>query len=138
MHLDHINVHAEDLEAARDFLLAVLPLEQGFRPPFDFHGYWLYLDGKPIIHMQTRASGMGGRGWIDHLYLDPSWVGRGLGESFVDLARQRPPRGLQVWTFDANVAAQRFYERHGFQPVERPSGTGNAERAPDVRFDWNG
>ena len=47
--LDHINIHAEDLEAARDFLLAVLPLEQGFRPPFDFKGYWLYLDGKPII-----------------------------------------------------------------------------------------
>jgi catechol 2,3-dioxygenase-like lactoylglutathione lyase family enzyme len=69
--LDHINVHAEDLEAARDFLLAVLPLEEGFRPPFDFKGYWLYLDGKPVIHMQTRAAGMGGRGWIDHLAFAP-------------------------------------------------------------------
>ena len=56
--LDHINIHAENLDAARDFLLAVLPLERGFRPPFDFKGYWLYLDGKPIIHMQTRAAGM--------------------------------------------------------------------------------
>ena len=71
-HLDHINIHAEDLEAARDFLLAVLPdLTQGFRPPFDFKGYWLYLDGKPVIHMQTRAAGMGGRGWIDHLAFAP-------------------------------------------------------------------
>jgi catechol 2,3-dioxygenase-like lactoylglutathione lyase family enzyme len=69
--LDHINIHAENLEAARDFLLAVLPLEEGFRPPFDFPGYWLYLDGKPIIHMQTRAAGMGGRGWIDHLAFAP-------------------------------------------------------------------
>ena len=70
--LDHINIHAEDLEAARDFLLAVLPdLTQGFRPPFDFKGYWLYLDGKPVIHMQTRAAGMGGRGWIDHLAFAP-------------------------------------------------------------------
>jgi catechol 2,3-dioxygenase-like lactoylglutathione lyase family enzyme len=69
--LDHINIHAENLEAVRDFLLAVLPLEQGYRPPFDFHGYWLYLDGKPIIHMQTRAAGMGGRGWIDHLAFAP-------------------------------------------------------------------
>ena len=33
--LNHINIHAENLDAARDFLLAVLPLERGFRPPFD-------------------------------------------------------------------------------------------------------
>lgn len=70
--LDHINIHADDLEAARDFLLAALPdLEQGFRPPFDFPGYWLYLDGKPIIHMQNRGSGMGGSGWIDHIAFAP-------------------------------------------------------------------
>ena len=70
--LDHINIHAHDLDAARDWLLAVLPgLTQGPRPPFDFKGYWLYLGDKPIIHMQTRASGMGGRGWIDHLAFGP-------------------------------------------------------------------
>ena len=70
--LDHINVHADDLDAARDFLLAVLPdLKQGFRPPFDFKGYWLYLGEQPIIHMQNRGQGMGGRGWIDHLAFAP-------------------------------------------------------------------
>jgi catechol 2,3-dioxygenase-like lactoylglutathione lyase family enzyme len=70
--LDHINIHADDLEAARDFLLAVLSdLRQGPRPPFDFHGYWLYLGDQSIIHMQTRAAGMGGRGWIDHLAFGP-------------------------------------------------------------------
>ena len=70
--LNHINIHADDLEAARDFLLAALPeLKQGFRPPFDFKGYWLYLEDKPIIHMQNRGAGMGGRGWIDHLAFAP-------------------------------------------------------------------
>ena len=70
--LNHINVHADDLDAARDFLLAVLPdLRQGFRPPFDFKGYWLYLGDLPIIHMQNRGEGMGGRGWIDHLAFAP-------------------------------------------------------------------
>ena len=70
--LDHINVHADNLEAARDFLLAVLPdLKQGVRPPFDFKGYWLYLGEQPIIHMQNRGQGMGGRGWIDHLAFAP-------------------------------------------------------------------
>jgi catechol 2,3-dioxygenase-like lactoylglutathione lyase family enzyme len=70
--LNHINIHAEDLEAARDFLLAVLPdLRQGFRPPFGFKGYWLYLGDQPVIHMQNRGEGMGGRGWIDHLAFAP-------------------------------------------------------------------
>jgi hypothetical protein len=71
--LDHINIHAENLEAARDFLLAALPeLSQGFRPPFDFPGYWLYLDGKPLIHMQNRGAGRtdGGQ-WIDHIAFAP-------------------------------------------------------------------
>jgi catechol 2,3-dioxygenase-like lactoylglutathione lyase family enzyme len=70
--LDHINIHAENLEATRDFLLAVLPLVQGFRPPFDFPGYWLYLDGRPLIHMQNRNSGaVTGGQWIDHLAFAP-------------------------------------------------------------------
>ena len=70
--LNYINIHADDLEAARDFLLAVLPdLKQGYRPPFDFKGYWLYLGEQPIIHMQNRGAGMGGRGWIDHIAFAP-------------------------------------------------------------------
>ncbi|HWA17466.1 MAG TPA: glyoxalase [Devosia sp.] len=73
IHLDHVNIHAEDLEATRDFLLAVLPdLKQGFRPPFDFPGYWLYLGGRPLIHMQNRNSGpVTGGQWIDHLAFAP-------------------------------------------------------------------
>jgi len=70
--LGHINIHAADLDAARAFLLAEMPdLKQGLRPPFDFKGYWLYLSDKPIIHMQNRGAGMGGRGWIDHLAFGP-------------------------------------------------------------------
>ena len=70
--LDHINIHADDLEAARDWLLAALPdLKQGFRPPFDFKGYWLDLGDRAIIHIQSRGPGMGGRGWIDHLAFGP-------------------------------------------------------------------
>jgi 8-oxo-dGTP pyrophosphatase MutT (NUDIX family)/ribosomal protein S18 acetylase RimI-like enzyme len=73
-------------------------------------------------------------GWIDQLYLDPAWIGRGLGERFMQLAVQRQPGGLQLWTFQANVAAQRFYARHGFREVERTDGAGNEERAPDIRM----
>lgn len=69
--LDHINIRVEDLEAVRDFLLQVLPLEQGFRPDFDFAGYWLYLGGKPIIHLADRGDATVGTGWVDHLAFAP-------------------------------------------------------------------
>jgi GNAT superfamily N-acetyltransferase len=75
-------------------------------------------------------------GWLDQLYLDPGWTGRGLGARLVELAKQRRPDGLQLWTFDSNVRAQRFYERHGFTAEERTDGSGNEERSPDVRYAW--
>jgi 8-oxo-dGTP pyrophosphatase MutT (NUDIX family)/GNAT superfamily N-acetyltransferase len=73
-------------------------------------------------------------GWLQHLYLDPSWMGRGLGERLMGLARQRQPGEMQLWAFQSNVGARRFYERHGFHAVEFTDGSGNAERWPDVRY----
>ncbi|MEI8238124.1 MAG: GNAT family N-acetyltransferase, partial [Actinomycetota bacterium] len=64
-------------------------------------------------------------GWIEQLYLDPSWLGRGLGDRFVRLAKERSSDGLELWTFQANEPAQRFYERHGFVEEERTEGAGN-------------
>jgi 8-oxo-dGTP pyrophosphatase MutT (NUDIX family)/GNAT superfamily N-acetyltransferase len=74
--------------------------------------------------------------WLDHLYLDPSWMGRGLGDRMMAVAKERSPGGLQLWTFQVNGAARRFYERHGFVEQERTAGSGNEERAPDARYRW--
>jgi GNAT superfamily N-acetyltransferase len=74
--------------------------------------------------------------WLDQLYLDPAWRGRSIGDRFVDLAKRRRPDGLQLWTFQVNGPACRFYQRHGFVPVERTDGAGNEEREPDVRYQW--
>ncbi len=74
--------------------------------------------------------------WIDQLYLDPDARGQGIGDRFVTLAQERQPSGLQLWTFQLNGPAQRFYERHGFVAVERTDGAGNQEREPDVRYRW--
>jgi GNAT superfamily N-acetyltransferase len=73
-------------------------------------------------------------GWLHHLYVDPSWMGRGLGDEFMALARQRLPEGMQLWAFQSNGGARRFYERHGFAAVEFTDGQGNDERWPDVRY----
>lgn len=74
--------------------------------------------------------------WIEHLYLEPAWVGRGLGDRFVALAKARGAEGLQLWTFQCNEPARRFYERHGFVAEELTDGRGNEERTPDVRYRW--
>jgi 8-oxo-dGTP pyrophosphatase MutT (NUDIX family) len=74
------------------------------------------------------------RGWLHHLYIDPSWMGRGLGDRFMELAGQRQPGELQLWAFQSNAKAHRFYERHGFTAVEHTDGAGNEERWPDVRY----
>lgn|GEM_PF-86207 len=72
--------------------------------------------------------------WIEQLYLDPTWMGRGLGDQMIEIAVSRASGPLQLWTFQVNQAARRFYARHGFVEVETTDGRGNEERAPDVRL----
>jgi len=73
--------------------------------------------------------------WIDQLYIDPEWTGQGLGSSLIDKAKTEHPEILELWTFESNVGAQRFYERHGFIAVGRTVGE-NEEGAPDIHYRW--
>ncbi|MFV0136619.1 GNAT family N-acetyltransferase [Streptomyces sp. HMX87] len=74
--------------------------------------------------------------WLAQLYLDPARRGRGIGDRFVALAKERRPHGLSLWTFQVNGPARRFYERHGFVAAEFTDGARNEEREPDVRYAW--
>ena len=75
--------------------------------------------------------------WIDQLYVDPAVTGRGLGSELVDLAKTQRPEGLQLWAFQSNVRALRFYERQGFVATRTTDGD-NEEGAPDVHYAWPG
>lgn len=75
-------------------------------------------------------------GWIKHLYVYPEAQRRGTGNALLALAKETTPEGLQLWTFQANEGARRFYEHHGFRAVEFTDGQGNEEKAPDVRYVW--
>jgi ribosomal protein S18 acetylase RimI-like enzyme len=72
--------------------------------------------------------------WIDQLYVAPDWQRSGVGRALLDLAMRIRPAGLQLWTFASNEPARRFYERAGFVVAEETDGSGNEEKAPDVRY----
>jgi ribosomal protein S18 acetylase RimI-like enzyme len=73
---------------------------------------------------------------LDQLYVAPGWTGRGIGGRLIALAKSRRPGGLDLFTFQVNTGARRFYERHGFVEVARGDGSGNEEAQPDVRYAW--
>lgn len=66
--LDHVNILTNDVDACRRFYVDALGFEEGYRPPFDFPGLWLYLDGAPVIHIIEVAKPLpGNSGNIDHI-----------------------------------------------------------------------
>ena len=73
---------------------------------------------------------------LDQLYVAPGWSGQGIGSRLVDLAKERRPAGFDLYTFQVNHRARRFYERQGFVEVSLGDGTGNEEGQPDVRYAW--
>lgn len=75
--------------------------------------------------------------WVDQLYVAPGWTSTGIGSRLLALAKQRRPAGLQLWTFQSNTGARRFYERHQFVAVQSTGGD-NEEGAPDLRYEWRG
>ncbi|HUI98961.1 MAG TPA: VOC family protein [Usitatibacter sp.] len=71
--LNHYNLRAPRamLDRLRDWYRDMLGLEIGERPPFRFHGYWLYAGGRPILHLSEAAAGeehpVPGSGTFDHV-----------------------------------------------------------------------
>ena len=69
--LDHVNIRVGTarLKPVRDFYVELLGLEEGERPPFPFPGHWLYLGGRPVIHLAGREGLEAGTdtGGIDHV-----------------------------------------------------------------------
>lgn len=72
---------------------------------------------------------------VTALYLAATVRGRGVGSALLR-ATQRDAPALDLWTFDVNQGAKRFYASHGFVEVGRGDGSGNDEGLPDVRLSW--
>ena len=74
-------------------------------------------------------------GWLHHLYVDPAHQGVGVGWTL--LAHVLDCRtSLQLWAFQRNHRARRFYERADFRVARMTDGSGNEEGEPDVLYVW--
>jgi GNAT superfamily N-acetyltransferase len=70
------------------------------------------------------------------LYTHPDLIGGGAGSLLLEAAKESGVSALELWCFQANVYARRFYERRGFKPVRATDGQDNEEKMPDIRYRW--
>jgi len=76
--------------------------------------------------------------WLDDLYVHPDHQGAGVGSALFETVAALRPGGFCLWVFESNEPARAFYRRHGCLELERTDGSGNEEKAPDVRMAWPG
>jgi GNAT superfamily N-acetyltransferase len=113
-------VHTED-EVLAWFEEVVLPERE----------VWVADDGRAVVAVLVLESE-----WIDQLYVEPGHIGRGIGGQLMSVAKRQRPSALRLWTFETNVRARHFYERHNFVASGSTAGD-NEEGAPDVRYEWS-
>lgn len=93
---------------------------------------WVAVDGDVVVGLMVV-----GGGDLDQLYVAPDRLGEGIGRRLLDLAKERWPGGLRLYTFQVNERARRFYERNGFAADWFGDGSANEEGQPDVRYVWS-
>jgi len=91
---------------------------------------WGYFDDQRLVGIIAFREG-----WIDQLYVLPARQGRGIGTALLRVAQERFDR-LSLWTFQRNMRARRFYQKHGFVAVSETDGSRNEEKDPDVMYAW--
>ena len=75
-------------------------------------------------------------GEIRLLHTHPDFIGQSAGTLLLGAAKQSGVPALELWCFQANTLARRFYERHGFRAIAFTDGPENEEKMPDVRYRW--
>jgi GNAT superfamily N-acetyltransferase len=73
---------------------------------------------------------------LTQMHVAPGEQNAGIGSALLARVKERRPAGFSLWTFQKNVGARRFYERHGLDVVLLTEGEGNEEQEPDVQYAW--
>jgi GNAT superfamily N-acetyltransferase len=74
--------------------------------------------------------------FLDGIYVRSDLRGRGIGSLLLDVVEATHPDGYELWVFVSNTDAHRLYLHRGLVEVERTDGSGNEEKAPDIRMAW--
>lgn len=67
--------------------------------------------------------------------VSPALVGCGIGSRLLSHALRDVCKPVRLYTFQANLPARRFYERHHFRAVQFGDGQDNEERCPDALYE---
>ena len=70
------------------------------------------------------------------LHTRPDRIGVGAGTQLIDAEKASGIGALELWCFEANERARRFYEARGFRAIRFTDGAHNEERMPDIRYRW--
>ncbi|MEX0350469.1 MAG: N-acetyltransferase family protein [Paracoccaceae bacterium] len=103
-----------------------------------FCGTMIARDWMTVAELDGTVEGFLARdGTLIHsLYLSPHIRGLGVGARLLARAKAESER-LELFAFQANPRAARFYLREGFTEVARSDGRNNDENLPDIKFIWS-
>jgi ribosomal protein S18 acetylase RimI-like enzyme len=87
------------------------------------------VDSRPVAFMAMN------REFVDQLYIHPDYWRQGIGNALLNLARQRSPEHVWLYTLQVNVNARAFYEKNGFV-AEKFGMSPPPENEPDVEYHW--
>ena len=114
-----------------------IPLVHNVEERADY-GRWLL--ERTSVTMIHNSSGVVGflaleKHIIQALYIKKDFQGFGFGQAAIKFA-QKQFKELRLWVFQSNIGAQKFYQRLGFQIVEKSDGEDNDYRLPDIFYCW--
>ncbi len=97
---------------------------------------------KEDVYVAIRSAEIAGYaawrdGWLNHLYIHPSYQHKGVGTALLKAAKRSMPGGFRFWVFQKNTIARAFYEKNGCVMIRETDGKTNEEREPDVEYGWN-
>lgn len=76
--------------------------------------------------------------FLNHLYILPGSQNMGIGKRLLDFAKEVSLQGLNLWVFEKNKDAIKFYEREGFKLIQKRDKkmADNEEKLPDRKYFW--
>jgi GNAT superfamily N-acetyltransferase len=116
-----------------------------YHEPHDFAGFLKFLQEVlvPTHLIQVARDSTSGQllGFVavrgeelSQLYIHKDHLGQGIGSALLNLAKKQSSGKLRAYTFQRNIPAKQFYERHGFTAIAY--GEDNEEGLPDILFEW--